>query len=145
MVKNISLQELIAVNSTPQAKKLVIKYGYRPARSYNDLLNKLKRLTLEHREDALKEFVEIHPHRDLILHYSQQENVVNQEIKSNCNGDDMCPSCKAKMQFSKFEGNEITNNSNISNNENQIKQLLPTIAITSLITAMLVVAIKSAK
>jgi hypothetical protein len=142
MIKNISLQELIAVNSTPQAKKLVIKYGYSPARSYNDLLNKLKRLTLEHREDALKEFAEIHPHRDLILHYTQQENKVKEEVKSSCNGDDMCPSCRAKMQYSKFEGNEITST---SNNENQIKQLLPTIAITSLITAMLVVAIKSAK
>ena len=51
MKENISLQELIAINNTSKAKALVVKYGYAPARNYNDLIQKLFRLTKEHRED----------------------------------------------------------------------------------------------
>ena len=38
MKQNISLQELIAINNPSKAKALVVKYGYRPARNYNDLI-----------------------------------------------------------------------------------------------------------
>jgi hypothetical protein len=64
MKQNISLQELIAINNPSKAKSLVIKYGYRPARNFNDLIQKLFRLTKEYREDALKDLVDIHPHKD---------------------------------------------------------------------------------
>ena len=55
MQEKISLQELIALNNTQQAKNLIKKYGYRPARNYDDLIQKLYRFTKENREEALKE------------------------------------------------------------------------------------------
>jgi hypothetical protein len=145
MKQNISLQELIAINNPSKAKALVIKYGYRPARSYNDLIQKLFRLTKEHREDALKDLVEIHPHKDLILHYAMPTPVAT-ETKSNCDGDTMCPVCtaKAKQKYMSFEGTETTPAPTNSTNSDW-KSMLPLIAITSLVTASLVIALKSSK
>lgn len=65
----ISIQELVAVNSTPKAKALIVRYGYEPAIDYDDLLYKLLLFTKEHKEDALKELAEIHPDKELILNY----------------------------------------------------------------------------
>ena len=136
----ISLQELIAINNPSQAKALVVKYGYTPARNFNELIQKLFLLTKEHREDALKDLVDIHPHKDLILNYSMPATITT-EIKSNCEGDSMCPTCtaKAKEKYMNFEG---TDSSNLPSNSNaDWKSMLPTIAITSLITATLIIAL----
>lgn len=142
MKQNISLQELIAINNPSKAKALIVKYGYRPARSYNDLIQKLFVLTKEHREDALKDLVEIHPHKDLIMNFSMPM-IIENESKSNCEGDDLCASCKSKKeQFMNFEGVE----SSINSKKNyDLKEILPIIAITSLITTTLVLALKSAR
>jgi hypothetical protein len=139
---------LVAVNNTPKAKALIIKYGYRPARNYNDLIRKLTTFTREFREEALKELVEIHPHKDLILNFNQP---ITSEKKSNCEGDEMCDKCKQKQQqYLSFEGNQTpiqttpnTTSQNVANND--LKSMLPTIAITSLITASLVILISRAK
>jgi ubiquitin len=149
MNKRISLQELIALNNTPKAKALIVKYGYKPARSYNDLIFKLIQFTKEHREDALREMAEIHPHRDLILNYLEMPII--EEKKSNCDGDNMCPVCKAKQQLSSFEGNISTENQNAKNTNTNttsnmdFKTMLPMIAITSLVTASLVILINRAR
>ena len=144
MKENISLQELIAINNTSKAKALVVKYGYRPARNYNDLIQKLFRLTKEHREDALKDLVDIHPHKDLILNYAMPVPVVT-ENKSNLDGDNICPVCKANQnRYLNFEG-EVSNDKTNSNVNSDWKSMLPIIAITSLVTASLVVAFKSGR
>lgn len=149
MNRNISLQELIAINNTPKAKALVVKYGYKPARSYNDLIKKLTIFTREHREDALRELVEIHPHKELILNYSIQNPII-EEQKSNCNGDTMCTKCMQKQQFNNFEGESTAislNNTADKNNtlNNDWKSMLPMIAVTSLVTASLVILITRGK
>jgi hypothetical protein len=147
MKQKITLQELIATNNPLKAKALVIKYGYKPARNYNDLIHKLFQLTREYREDALKELVEIHPHKDLILHYAIPKPIEN-ETKSNCDGDTMCPVCKAKKEkkFAGFDGtNDVSNNTNNTNVNSDWKSMLPIIAVTSLITASLVIILKGTK
>ena len=145
MKQNISLQELIAINNPSRAKALVVKYGYRPARNYTDLIQKLFRLTKEHREDALKDLVDIHPHKDLIIHYAMPVPVVT-ETKSNCDGDTLCPVCtaKAKEKYMNFEG-DVANNNTTPNVNSDWKSMLPIIAITSLVTASLVIALKSTR
>jgi hypothetical protein len=145
MKQNISLQELIAINNPSRAKALIVKYGYRPARNYNDLIHKLFQLTREHREDALKDLVEIHPHKDLILNYSIPVPVAT-ETKSNCEGDTMCPSCtaKAKEKYMNFEG-DIAGNTNTPNVNSDWKSMLPLIAITSLVTASMVIILRGSK
>jgi hypothetical protein len=142
MKQNISLQELIAINNPSKAKSLVVKYGYRPARNYNDLIQKLFRLTKEHREDALKDLVDIHPHKDLILHYVMP--VVN-ETKSNDESNIMCSVCKANQnKFINFEG-DVANNITTPNVNSDWKSLLPIIGITSLVTASLVIILKGTR
>jgi len=136
MSQNISLQELIAINNTPKAKALIVKYGYRPARSFNDLIQKLFQFTKEYKDEALKELAEIHPHKDLILNYAQLTPIV-EEKKSNCNGDDMCPVCKAKQTMMSFEGSNTN-----TTQHTDIKTMLPIIAMTSIITAVFVVVLK---
>lgn len=145
MKQNISLQELIAINNPSKAKALVVKYGYRPARSYNDLIHKLFQLTREHREDALKDLVEIHPHKDLIINYAIPMPIAT-ETKSNCEGDTLCPVCtaKAKERYISFEGTENKLATTNSNNSDW-KSMLLLIAITSLVTASLVIAIKGSR
>jgi hypothetical protein len=143
MKNTISLQELIAVNNTPKAKALIIKYGYRPARSYNDLIQKLTLFTKEFKEDALKELVELHPHKDLVLHYSNESSPLEKtEVKSNCDGDTMCSKCKEKERYSNFEAN---NNASQLNQQADWKSMFPVIAVTSLVTASLVIILKGSK
>ena len=147
MKQNISLQELIAINNPSRAKALIVKYGYRPARNYNDLIQKLFRLTKEHREDALKDLVDIHPHKDLIIHYAMPMPIpVVTETKSNCDGDTMCSVCtaKAKEKYMNFEG-DVASNNTTPNVNSDWKSMLPIIAITSLVTASLVIALKSTR
>lgn len=140
MKKTISLQELIAYNNPSKAKALVVKYGYRPARSYNDLIQKLFILTKEHREDALKDLVDIHPHKDLILHYAMPTPVTT-EIKSNCDGDTMCPVCmaKAKEKYNNFEG---TDSNTMPSTNNDWKAYVPMVALTTLSTLVVLALIK---
>jgi hypothetical protein len=146
MNQRISLQELIAVNNTPKAKALIVKYGYKPARSYNDLIKKLTVFTREHREDALRELVDIHPHKDLILGFN--ESVISEQ-KSNCNGDVMCDSCMAKQKTISFDGTPNTSiNEEINKNQsysNDWKSMLPLILITSLVTASLVMSLNKSR
>jgi hypothetical protein len=145
MKQNISLQELIAINNPSRAKALIVKYGYRPARNYNDLIQKLFRLTKEHREDALKDLVNIHPHKDLIIHYAMPIPVVT-ETKSNCDGDTMCSVCtaKAKEKYMNFEG-DVASNNTTPNVNSDWKSMLPLIAITSLVTASMVIILKGSR
>ena len=144
MKENISLQELIAINNPSKAKALVVKYGYRPARNYTDLIQKLFRLTKEHREDALKDLVDIHPHKDLILHYAMPVSVVA-ETKSNANGDNtsdcQCPSCqlaRVKM-YSNFEGNET------DPTKQNVKDYIPMILIGGFVSIMVIGILRATK
>jgi hypothetical protein len=106
MKNQISLQELIAYNNTPKARALVIKYGYKPARNHNDLTAKLFDLTREYQEEALMELSKIHPHRDLILNYSESEdkksNACGCSTHSSADGVCSCSECKNK-KYSNFE------------------------------------------
>ena len=139
MQEKISLQELVALNNTAQSKKLIVQYGYKPARNYNDLISKMYRFTKDYREDALKELANIHPHKDLIMNYFC---VANNEPKSNADGDDktincQCPSSElARMKmYSNFEGNE-------PNSKESIKDYIPIILIGGFVTLIMLGALK---
>jgi hypothetical protein len=70
--------------------------------------------------------------------------IAESEPKSNCEGDNMCASCKAKKeQYLNFEGVDTTPVK--TQTKYDLKELLPIIAITSLITTTLVIALKSAR
>jgi hypothetical protein len=124
MQEKISLQELIALNNTQQAKNLIKKYGYRPARNYDDLIQKLYRFTKENREEALKELANLHPHKDLILNY-----FCVAENKSNADGlnnpaECVCPSCQmARMKMMGYSN--LTGDENTDNNDKMLAYLPP--------------------
>ena len=63
----ISLPALLAYNATPQASKLVVKYGEAPPTSHKDLKIKLSKVIAKFKGQALKDVAEIHPDRNLIL------------------------------------------------------------------------------
>lgn len=147
MKQNISLQEFIAINNPSRAKELVVRYGYRPARNYDDLIQKLFRLTREHREDALKSLVEIHPHKDLILNFVSDVTPIKTDNNSNSDKQTMCPVCADKItdKYKNFEGMDFAKNTTNSNFNSDWKSMLPLIVITSFVTASLVMILKSAK
>jgi hypothetical protein len=124
MQEKISLQELIALNNTQQAKNLIKKYGYRPARNYDDLIQKLYRFTKENREEALKELANLHPHKDLILNY-----FCVAENKSNADGlnnpaECVCPSCQmARMKMMGYSN--LTGDENTDKNDKMLAYLPP--------------------
>ena len=124
MQEKISLQELIALNNTQQAKNLIKKYGYRPARNYDDLIQKLYRFTKENREEALKELANLHPHKDLILNY-----FCVAENKSNADGlnnpaECVCPSCQmARMRMIGYSN--LTGDENTDKNDKMLAYLPP--------------------
>ena len=102
-MNKISLEELIAVNNTPKAKALVIRYGYEPAVNYQDLVQKLHRVKREYREEALEEMADLHPHKDLILHYNEPKEAKSSACgcgNSNCNGSDKKYSIFRKRNYS---------------------------------------------
>lgn len=140
MQEKISLQELVALNNTAQSKKLIVQYGYKPARNYNDLISKMYRFTKDYREDALKELANIHPHKDLIMNYFC---VANNEPKSNADGDNkttdcQCPSCQlARMKmYSNADGNE-------TNTQESIKDYIPMILIFGIVGIGMVAALRT--
>ena len=124
MQEKISLQELIALNNTQQAKNLIKKYGYRPARNYDDLIQKLYRFTKENRQEALKELANLHPHKDLILNY-----FCVAENKSNADGlnnpaECVCPSCQmARMRMMGYSN--LTGDENTDKNDKMLAYLPP--------------------
>lgn len=95
MEQKISLQELVAINNMGGARALVVKYGYEPARDFQDLLYKLTRLTKEHGKKALKDLADIHPHKDLIMYFNKSED------KSHADGC-MYPACRRKRMMSGY-------------------------------------------
>lgn len=72
-MEKISIQEYIAYNNRPMAQKMLVKYGLKPAKSPIDMERKLIALTRDYKEDALREFANIHPDKELILKYADRE------------------------------------------------------------------------
>ena len=145
MKDRISLQELIAFNNTPKAKALVVKYGYSPARNYDDLNYKLMRFTKDFREEALKELANIHPHKDLILNYNQVELPKKIE-KNETSNDDMCQCrlCRQKrlqnqMNYANFES-EVTKTNENEKTSSNLKDFAPTILIATM-TSFIVIGL----
>lgn len=134
MKERITLQELVALNNTPKAKALVIKYGYSPAKNYDDLIYKLFRFTKEYQEDALRELAELHPHKDLILQYNCKPMATDKKLEAPC----QCPNCRMKRgegTFSNADGSNFKLET--------MKEWLPMVAIVGIVSAILVTAIKN--
>lgn len=72
-MEKISIQEYIAYNNRPMAQKMLVKYGLKPAKSPVEMEKKLIALTRDYKEDALKEFANMHPDKELILKYADRE------------------------------------------------------------------------
>jgi hypothetical protein len=127
-MEKISLQELIAVNNTPKAKALIIRYGYDPAQNYEDLVYKLFRLTKDYKQEALKDLAELHPHKDLILNYFQRP-------ECDCQKPEKIRSRIGK-RFSNFDLSDdyidVEGNNNLENKVDTLKEYMPMIAIAGI-------------
>lgn len=151
MKERITLQEIVAMNNTPKAKALIVKYGYSPAKNYNDLIYKLFRFTKEYQQEALEELSNIHPHKDLILNYNCKPTVSSQESKSIYDGGYsdycQCPTCRRMkiMNGRSYHLPPIYSNADgsISNKKADLKDFIPMIVIFGFVSAVLVTAMKN--
>lgn len=153
MKERISIQELVALNNTPKAKALILKYGYKPAKSYNDLTFKLIKFTKDYREEALKELANLHPHKELILNYEckqkpteQVEVITSKDVKSNFESDRgnecQCTECRKMrmMDFQKFSNFEGEMKNPNTNDSLSLSVLFPMVAISGLVALAFYVA-----
>lgn len=128
-MEKISLQELIAINNTPKAKALVVKYGYDPARNYDDLIYKLFRLTKDYKKEALKDLAELHPHKELILNYFQRP-------ECTCHNQPEKIRKRVGRRYSNFEYADdyidVEGDKNVENKINSIEKYMPMIAIAGI-------------
>ena len=92
----------------------------------NELVKQLFRFTKEYREDALEEITKIHPHRDIILNYANNDGYIKDESR-------------VKGKFSAFEMEENidftggkSNDSSPKNTMQTINDYLPLIAVAGL-------------
>lgn len=70
MKKAVPLEVYIALNHTKEAQDLLLANGMKPARDHKELVRKLNDFIVSKKEDALKQLVQIHPDKDLILTYA---------------------------------------------------------------------------
>jgi hypothetical protein len=149
MKERITLQQLVAYNNTPKAKALIVKYGYKPAKSYNDLTYKLFRFTKDFKEEALQEIAKIHPHKELILNYEcktpeveKVEVLTSKNTKTNFEGEwgdeCQCRECRKKrmmgfQNFMNFEGENIQPQNKSAEPTPSIMSMFPLIAISGIV------------
>lgn len=129
-MEKISLQELIAINNTPKAKALIVKYGYEPAQNYDDLIYKLFRLTKDYRKEALKDLADLHPHKELILNYFQRPECTCQNQPEKIRK-------RIGRRYSNFEYSDDYidvegDKNNLENKINSIEKYMPMIAIAGI-------------
>lgn len=137
-MEKISLQELVAINNTDAARSLVMKYGYTPAKNTDDLIYKLNRLIKEYREKGLKDLVEIHPHKDLLGYYLEED--LKKDLEANTKP------CVCPEKKSNIEGETMTPkqpNEGINNIHRVIQDNMPMVAMCGLFAlAITVIALK---
>jgi hypothetical protein len=103
--QEITLMTVLANEATGPSRKLLKNYGQPDAKNYQDLEIKLAELYFNTKDKVAleKQLAEIHPHKNWILknvqpvieEISKQEQV--EEVKSNLNGDNMCPQCRKRF------------------------------------------------
>ena len=128
-MEKISLQELIAINNTPKAKALIVKYGYEPAQNYDEIY-KLFRLTKDYRKEALKDLADLHPHKELILNYFQRPECTCQNQPEKIRR-------RIGRRYSNFEYSDDYidvegDKNNLENKINSIEKYMPMIAIAGI-------------
>lgn len=79
--RRIKVTDIVAIDSTQQAKRILAMNGLSPARSIDDLKNKLNQLLRMNDEAILTQIADSHPDKDFILNYSS-------DVKSNATGKD---------------------------------------------------------
>lgn len=149
---NIRITELISVNKTADARKLLKKYGKEDAKDYADLENKLTKLyqETEDKKQLEKEIAEMHPHKKFILEHlapdvliKEKKDIVAEPIESkrgnltvvdsgysNCEGNPDCPCNKNKFSNACGCGSNFDGFSNFNgfgrqnNNENNQNTLM---------------------
>ena len=95
----------VAESNPYQAKAILHKYGYsiRDAKTYADIGKCLKDLVLYEGEDALKDIVDNHPDKGIILELYQPKEKSAECKGGSCN----CAKCISKeLQYMNFSGKD---------------------------------------
>ncbi len=73
MLNRDGLSLTIATRVPIQGNSILTSYGYKPAKDQKELAGKLISFQNKHREDALRSIAAIHPDKDLIIHFHEEE------------------------------------------------------------------------
>lgn len=110
----ISFIKYVAYNNTPEARRLIVKFGQMPAKNIQELEARLAYVVKEFKQEALSAIANIHPDKDLILQYAGKSQMTGQHgngeyVYSNACGCDS-HSCNGKCKCKKDEhSNFVTN------------------------------------
>ena len=74
----MNLYLYIAENNPDAAYEICKKYGYFNINSIEELSNALQSIVVEHGQDSLKEILEIHPEKEVILEIFEDKKKVNE-------------------------------------------------------------------
>jgi hypothetical protein len=135
----MSIYEYLAENKQNEVIDLLSKFGMPRPTSVDDAIYKLQTVALNYREAFFKEVAEIHPDKDLILHFLQtpQEEVIETEVKSNCDGGSCsCASCQAK---SNMDAQQKTVQEAATDFNTAMAKYLPTIGLAILATQFYII------
>lgn len=120
--QEITLMTVLANEATGPSRRLLKEYGYPDAKNYQELEIRLAELYFNTKDKVALErkLAAIHPHKKWILKnvqpvlegISKQEQIT--EVKSNIDGDNICPSCNkvhTNRDFLYAEGDKQQNSS----------------------------------
>ena len=121
----------IAYSNSDSALKICNKYGYYQIQSEEELANCLQNIVAVKGESALKEIMEIHPDKDVIIELfetkQEKKEPMETENKKEC-------SCMANA-----DGNAIANQSGVSGIASQTNLL---ILVAAIIVSISIISMK---
>ena len=140
--RKISLNQFVALSNTGEARRLIVKRGINPAQNMGDLIKKLDYIVAKDKEEGLKDVLEIHPHKDVILHYFGEKK----SSACGCSGADgeqsQCEggNCKCNGRHSNINGEEEKPK---STSESTLKEYVPVMLVGAFFLVGLCLVVKS--
>jgi len=142
-----SIEKYVAASNPKDSNKLLVKYGFSPAKNSADLVHKLESFTYRFKEKGLKEISEIDtPYKRFVLDFctdsSDKEEVSNCsgcdcDKKSNIEGDLDTPVVLKKEEEQKpVEVKDIKKSENSSTDKYE-KYIMPAFIFAGLITLVI--------
>lgn len=145
----LSIEKYVATSNPKDSNKLLVKYGFAPAKNLGDLVHKLESLTYRFKEKGLMDISEIDtPYKRFILDFcsdsSDKEDMSNCSgcdcdcnKKSNIEGDLDAPVVTKKEDVEKSEDFQVKKTTEAVTSDKYEKYIMPAFIFAGLITLVI--------